>query len=145
MVRLSLFRHALIGFCALALVAAATPDRAGAGPKASTAGLQRTIDIVVARAKRNEGRQIGRGVTLRKVRQHGDIVMFDMTLTDPVLIAAGRKNPALLRREFITKMGARFCRKGQGTRAFVDAGGEIQLVLADARRKMLAGGRLTKC
>ncbi|UYV38644.1 hypothetical protein N4R57_06235 [Rhodobacteraceae bacterium D3-12] len=145
MVRFSMFRRALMVVCALALVASTTPDKAQAGPKASSAQLQRTINIVVSRAKRGEGRPISRGVTLRKVRQHGDIVMFDMTLTDPVLIAAGRKNPALLQREFITKMGANFCRKGKGTRRFIDAGGEIQIILADARRKMLAGGRLTKC
>lgn len=143
MLKFSDFRWPLHLALVLALLCGTGP--AQAQKQASTPALQFTINKVLGRAQYMVGKPMARGIILSRARQHGDIVMFDLMITDPLLLRAARSNPALLYREFITKTGRSFCKKGKNTRKFVDAGGEVQFVMYDNRRKMLTGGRLTKC
>ncbi|WP_137703099.1 hypothetical protein [Marimonas lutisalis] len=129
----------------MALAACVLLTPVSAREKASSPQLQMIIEAVVANAKRGEGKLIADGIVLRKVRQHGDIVMFDMTVVDPVMLAYARGQQANFQQIAIKDMGRKFCRRGTGTRKFVDMGGEIQVVFYGARREMLAGGRLTRC
>ena len=130
---------------ALAVGLAFAGGAAQAADKASTPALQRVIDAVVTGAKAGVGQQISTGIVLRQVRQHGDIVMFDLKLVNPVMLETARGNAAYMQRIFARDFGAKLCRKGSGTRQFVDMGGEIQVVFWGNRREMLSGGRLTRC
>jgi len=131
-------------FVLVVSMAMMAPAADAKSPKAAPQ-LQRIIDVVLARAKPSVNKSIAPGVVLRRARSYGNIVMFDTELTDPVLLNLARNDKPAMQKFFAENIGTKFCRKGSGTRSFIDMGGEIQLVFQDRRRNMLAGGRLTGC
>ncbi len=138
------FLAKIVPSLALALALAMPATLVEARQKASSPQIQAAIDRVLFRAKPSVGKPMARGMILRRAHQLGDIIMFDIDIVDKQMAATARTNPQILQNFVGKNMGRKFCRKGSGTRSFVDMGGEIQILFKEGR-KVLSGGRLTRC
>ncbi|MDQ2093262.1 hypothetical protein [Rhodalgimonas zhirmunskyi] len=140
-------------FAALALATALTAcmspeptaeQAAAAGVKPATPAIAATIARVKARAQTGVGRQVAPGITLERVYSRGNTVFFDNRM-NPALTAVAKREQTRFQADTMKTFGTKFCRKGTGTRAFLDEGGAIQVVVRGADGTLLSGGRLTGC
>lgn len=123
-----------------------TAEQAAAqGVKPASPQVQATIDRVLARAQPRTGQPFSRGMRLDRAYALGNTIFFDVTMTDELMAAAARGRQGEFQSMAGRRFGQRFCRAGSSTRAFLDAGGAIQLVIRDSSAGVLSANRLTGC
>lgn len=129
----------------LALPAHASPRF---GSPAPSPALKQEMGKVLGRAQKSLNQEISKGVRLTAATSQGDTLVF-MTRAESVAAAEVGliRDPSLsLQERFVKTFGQKFCRKGSGSRRFVDAGGSISIALRlRGSSKLLAGGNLTRC
>ena len=135
---------------AIVALALALPAHAGTkfGNPPPSPQLAQKMSQVLGRAQKSINRDISPGVRLTAATSRGNTLVF-MTRAESVAAAEVGliRGPGLsLQQRFVKTFGQKFCRKGSGSRKFVDAGGSISIALKlRGSAKLLAGGNLTSC
>ncbi|MCV2892992.1 hypothetical protein [Lentibacter sp. XHP0401] len=139
-------RLMILAVVASGFAAAAQADVKFGTPPPS-AHIHHMMQEVLGRAQAGIGEEISPGMKLTAATSQGDTIVFMTRAKDIASVERGMvRDPKLsLQQRFVKTFGKKFCRKGSGSRRFVDAGGAISIAAMSRSGELLAGGKLTKC
>lgn len=142
--RQAIFSTALLGAVGLA-GAAQAGGTLGSPPPSPT--LEGAMRLVLSLAQPSIGREISPGMVLTAATSRGDTAVFMTRAKDIASVEIGMiQDPRLsLQQRFVKTFGRKFCRKGSGSRAFIERGGRISIAALSQSGKLLVGGTLTRC